>query len=130
MFLSTPGSDIANHSLVSTAAFTLLLPRLNEFVAIQFAILIAIEDTSNFGQFLPELTIPTALPIGIDFGQAGAPMFEVRGAHTWLTWVDSETDLGYKEFLGSSWLATGFVPYSGLIDIQPARFRARNLILY
>lgn len=55
-------------------------------------------------------------------------MHSVAG-HLWVDWIDSDSDIGYSQFIGGTWESPQYESYSGEDDIVDARQRIRQAIV-
>ena len=55
-----------------------------------------------------------------------APRVDTRGGRTWVSWVHSDTHIGWSELVGGVWTSPQWEPYAGPSDVEAARFRIRN----
>lgn len=54
------------------------------------------------------------------------PEISLRGGTPWVSWVHSDTQVGWSELHAGVWSLPQFEPYAGSGDIEAARFRIKN----
>jgi len=63
------------------------------------------------------------------FTGATQPVIEMRGSTPWVSWIHSDTQVGWSELHQGSWTAPDFEPYAGPDDLEAARFRIKNRLI-